>query len=131
MKCEDLLHFYNTVIRPSLEYASVAWSTGITQHHSDMLESLQKRAFATIYPHQTYSEALDSTKSKRLAQRRKEINIKFWAKIKDPTDRCNHLITRKQTLQYNFRNQIKYELPRIRTERFKQSYIPYSLFNLQ
>jgi len=40
----QLLHFYTTVIRPVLEYASPVWHHSITRAQSYQLESIQKRA---------------------------------------------------------------------------------------
>ena len=50
----DLLHFYTTVVRPVLEYACPVWHPGLTAAHSELLESVQKRAIRIIYPDADY-----------------------------------------------------------------------------
>ena len=46
---QQLLHFYTTVIRPVLEYASPVWHYSITHAQSKHLESIQKRAVHIIF----------------------------------------------------------------------------------
>ena len=46
---QQLLHFYMTVIRPVLEYASPVWHYSITRAQSQDLESIQKRAVHIIF----------------------------------------------------------------------------------
>jgi len=46
---QQLLHFYMTVIRPVLEYASPVWQYSITRAHPQHLESIQKRAVHIIF----------------------------------------------------------------------------------
>jgi len=40
----DLLCFYNAIMRPVLEYASLVWHLSLTVAQPKSLESLQKRA---------------------------------------------------------------------------------------
>jgi len=46
---QQLLHFYMTVIRPVLEYASPVWHYSITRAQSQHLESIQTRAVHIIF----------------------------------------------------------------------------------
>ena len=47
---EDIIMFYKTVIMPVLEYSFPTRYTGLlTQHDSEIIESLQKRAFYVIF----------------------------------------------------------------------------------
>jgi len=50
----DLLHFYTIVVRPVLEYACPVWHPGLTVAHSELRESVQKRAIRVIYPDANY-----------------------------------------------------------------------------
>jgi len=44
---QQLLHFYTTVIRPVLGYASPVWDHSITRAQSSQLKSIQQRALVT------------------------------------------------------------------------------------
>jgi len=54
----DLLCFYNTIVRPVLEYASPVWHSSFTAAQTESLESLQKRTIRIIYPYLDYSGSL-------------------------------------------------------------------------
>jgi len=41
---DDLLHYYKSVIRPTIKYACPVWQSGLTSDQRDRLESLQRRA---------------------------------------------------------------------------------------
>ena len=43
-----MLHFFKTVIRSLLEYASPVWHNRLTNEQSDQIESIQKRALKII-----------------------------------------------------------------------------------
>ena len=44
LSVDDLVMYYQAVIRSSLEYASPVWNAGLTQKHSEDIERVQKRA---------------------------------------------------------------------------------------
>ena len=52
----DLLRVYLSVIRPVVEYACPVWHTNLPVYLSDTIETVQKRAFRTIYPGISYSD---------------------------------------------------------------------------
>ena len=54
----DLLCFYNTVVRPVLEYVSPVWHSSLTVGQSEALESMQKRAMRIIFPNLDYNGSL-------------------------------------------------------------------------
>ena len=63
--------FYQTVIMPVLEYSYPTWHTGLlTQHDSEIIESIQKRAQYVIFPNINYQEALQTSKPQLLSSRR-------------------------------------------------------------
>ena len=53
LSSSHLLHFYTTVIRPVLEYASPLWHPTLTKSQIDRLEAVQRRAIKVIFvtPH--------------------------------------------------------------------------------
>ena len=60
---EDLSMLYKTVIMPVHEYSYPTWHTGLlTQHDSEIIESIQKRAQYVIFPNINYQEALQTSK---------------------------------------------------------------------
>jgi len=70
---QQLLHFYMTVIRPVLEYASPVWHYSITRAQSQHLESIKKRAVHIIfsftrgmpYPNVLFVAKLNSLKDRQ------------------------------------------------------------------
>jgi len=49
MSSDDLLYYYQSVVRPVIEYACVVWHTSLTQEQTKQLESIQKRAMKIIF----------------------------------------------------------------------------------
>jgi hypothetical protein len=48
VSADDLLHYYTSVIRPTVEYACSVWQSGLANERRDPLESLQRRALQLI-----------------------------------------------------------------------------------
>ena len=59
---KDLVIFYITCIRPTMEYACPVYHNSLPNYLSDELESLQKRAMRIIFPSLPYFEALELAK---------------------------------------------------------------------
>ena len=49
MKEKDLVIAFNTIIRPSVEYAAIAYHTLIPNYLAEQLEQVQKHAMKIIY----------------------------------------------------------------------------------
>jgi hypothetical protein len=49
MTTDDLVYYYQSVIRPVTEYACVVWHTSLTKGQTQQLESIQKRAMQIIF----------------------------------------------------------------------------------
>jgi len=45
----DLLHLYNAIVRPVLEYACPVWHSGLTAGQCNAIENTQKRDIPVIY----------------------------------------------------------------------------------
>jgi len=54
---EDLMYFYQAVVRPVLEYACPAWHTRITKDQTKSLEDIQRRVLQVIIGNIPYEEA--------------------------------------------------------------------------
>jgi len=74
----DLLCFYNTIVRPVLEYASPVWHSSLTVAQTESIESLQKRAMRIIYPHLDYGGSLVIAKADTLEGRRDLLARRFF-----------------------------------------------------
>ena len=131
VKKEDLVELYCYLVRPVVEYACQVWHAGITQELSNILESVQKRALRIIYPDLQYREALQESNLPTLIERRQGLCIALFKSIQQPSHKLHHLLPAPRDIFYNTRNQLKYPLPLYRTNRSKNTFIPWCLFNAQ
>ncbi|KAK2186517.1 hypothetical protein NP493_197g01015 [Ridgeia piscesae] len=106
---KDLVSVYVSVVRPVIEYACPVRHTNLPQHLSDNIEVIQKRALKCIFPGLGYSEIPRRVILDTLNVRRDSICQKY----------------------YNIRQQNVYPLPVTRTNRFRNSFIPWALYNCQ
>ncbi|KAK2189135.1 hypothetical protein NP493_115g15040 [Ridgeia piscesae] len=115
---KDLVNVYVSVVRLVLEYACPVWHTNLPQYLSDNIEVIQKRALKCIFPGLGYAEILRRVKPDTLNVRRDSI--------------CqNYLLPDKRHTKYNIIQQNVYPLPVTRTNRFRNSFIPWALYNCQ
>ena len=133
MTSEDLLYYYQSVVRPVTEYACAVWHSSLTQEQTKQLECIQRRAMKLIYGGNVgdLSRALDFLPS--LAERRGQITEKFFKTLLNPTSCLHSLIPAKRnsdvTCKCRYANQ--YPLPWTRTEHYKKSTIIYGLEHYQ
>ena len=85
---QNLLRFYCSVIRSTLEYGDVLWHGGLTIVQSDNIERIQKRAFRIILPGVGYLIALDNLNMQSLNKRRENHCVDLIANLYEP----NHLL---------------------------------------
>ncbi len=124
---KDLTMYYKSVIRPLLEYACPAWHTSLTNHDSELLEHIQKRALYVIAPGKTYDEALSTTELQSLSNRRESICKTFFEHIRHENNKLNYLLTKRKDIHYNLRHKQPYDIITPHTERFKCSFIMHGL----
>ena len=123
---EDLVCFYTSVIRTVLEYACPVWHSSLTTGQSDMLESLQKRALRIIYSDMDYHTSLFLAELDTLYSRREHLTQRFYKRNIDCSSSClNYLLPEQRDFVTKLRRASKYESFRTRTERFRNSCIPY------
>jgi hypothetical protein len=67
---QDLLQFYCSIIRSTLEYGDVLWHGGLTNAQSANIERVKKRAFRRILPGVEYFVASNHLKMQTLSERR-------------------------------------------------------------
>ena len=114
-----------------LEYAAQVWHAGLTQAQSKTVESIQRRVLKIIFPEKSYSEALAHGHLKTLAERRKDLCSDLFRDMQHPGHKLNHLLDLKNENQYDLRNPQKYEVPFCRTDRYKNTFVPFCLYNFQ
>ena len=127
----DLITVYLSIIRPVLEYACPAWHTNLQVYLSNNIELIQKRALRCIYPGEIYQEILNSISLSTLKDRRDLICKRYFNKMKDASHKLNHLLPGLRDVQYDMRHCNRYELPLTRTNRYKDSLVPWGLNNCQ
>ena len=130
---DDLLHYYKSVIRPTIEYACPVWQSGLTNDQRDRLESLQQRALKLIsnsYDYELYCVLYDI---EPIAVRLDNLARQFFYKICRSTDCINYLLPNKRPTELLNRLRQPNSLPGIlcKTNRYYRSFIPYAIQNYQ
>ena len=128
---KDLLVFYKSIVRPHLEYSSQTWSSGITQTQSENIERVQRRALRIIYPDEDSVSALRKSGLQTLQERRTKFSKKLFLEMQNENHVLNKLLPRKNDINMRRRHTTKYPLPQVNSNRFKNSFLPHSLFNFQ
>jgi hypothetical protein len=127
----DLKCFYVASIRSILKYSCQVFHYGLPQYLSDVIERIQKRALRIIYLQLSYQDALDTLELKTLSPRRGDLCKKLFNSILDVEDhKLRNLLPPKVTSDtYNFRNENIFNIPKYRTNRFRDTFIISSLIN--
>ena len=122
------------VIRLAFQLAPLPSSS--TTRKSDQLELLQKRALRNIYGgshfnSESYASYCAELGIETLRVRRDLIARRFFHRILEPTSCLHHLIPPKRTCSQaaKLRQSMPYSIPFARSERFRNSFILYSLNN--
>jgi len=128
LSIEDLIYFYQTVIRPTMEYCCPVWHPGLTEGQTEKLEKQQERALRIIMPEASYDLALQIACLDTLVQRRESICKTFFNKIcSDPDHKLNYLLPPTKASS-NTRRPNKFPLPKLKNDRYKSSFIVHSVF---
>ena len=127
----DLLSIHVSVIRPVLEYACPVWGTNIPGYLSDKIEMVQKRALNAIYPGMSYDSILERLNISLLASRRIHLCTKYFNDMKRTDHKLHHLLPEPRNVQYSLRKYNDFPTIRARTNRYKNSFIPWCLSNSQ
>ena len=127
----NLVSVFLSIIRPVLEYACPVWHTNLPTYLSDSIELIQKRAMKSIYPGQSYADVLQCMGLPTLNERRELLCKLYFNKIKISSHKLNHLLPDIRNIEYDIRQCNVYPLPRTRTNRYRNSLIPWGLYNCQ
>ena len=117
---EDLICIYVLFIRSRVEYSAIVWHSSLTQGEEIELERVQKVALRLILKEDygDYESALRKTNLKTLKSRRKDLCEQFAKK-------CVKSEHSKDLFPLNSGKHEKYHVTFARTDRFKNSAIPY------
>ena len=128
----ELLLYYKTVVRPIIEYACPVWQSGLTEEHRQRLEAIQRRAFRIISGSTDYDLQCVVYDIEPVSIRLQNLTRSFFDRINEKHD-CLHWLLPPSCSNYTDRLRTFNKLPLIkcRTQRFKQSFLPYSLANFQ
>ena len=133
--CNSLV--WNTVTNSSIPLWTIYNSCGELYNQrvkNKMLkflsEQIQIRAMDIISPQLSYTDALTHHNITTLYDRRTQMCKRFFVAMQYESHKLNYLLP-SLLERRQLRSTLKYELPKCRTKRFKNSFVPYCLFNLQ
>ena len=110
-----------------LEQSSNIWHSTLSIENSENLERVQKNAVRNILQekYETYDSALKLLKLETLYERREKLILKFGLKCTQ-LDQTKHLFPQNRTeCEMETRNKEKYKVNHARTNRYKNSTVPY------
>ena len=129
LSTKDLLSVYFSTVRSVLEYAAPVWGSSLTADQSSALEMIQKRAFRIIFPNTSYEDSLLANNISSLKDRRYLLSKKFFNSITKTENQVSDLLTPNNNRRH--RNNLKFQIPKCKTDRFKYSFIPFALTSFQ
>ena len=128
---QDLIDTYTSLIRPLLEYACPVWHTSLPQYLHDDIECVQKRALIIICGYAPYEENLACANLLTLRERRENICRKMFRDMCNPNHKLHHLLPKPRNVSQSLRTVKPLEAPFSRTNRYRDSFIPYAIRNYQ
>ena len=130
IQTSELNRVYTSMIRPVLEYCVEVWTTCLTKEQCFQVESIQRRACKIMLPNDKYEEACYTLSLPTLEERRYQMCKTTFEKIKQDNHKLNYMLVKRNELKYGLRNQYPYVKPKCTTNRFRRSFIPWCLYNL-
>lgn len=121
----NLVKFYCSCIRSVLEYACQLFHSSLPQYLSDDIERIQKRAMRIILPNLSYTDAIEKAGLHTLYSRRESLSCKLFNDIVSNEDHklAELLPPRTSSTTARLRKRRTFEIPRLRTNRLKNSFI--------
>ena len=124
---DDLVIVYKQYVRPILEFACPVWHPGLTRDQNKVLEKLQKRAFRIILSvdvvsSTSYDHMCDMVQLPPLETRREQLHLKFGQNL---LGSMKHRSLLPPTRSNNLCNANTLSIPKCRTNRYKNSTIPF------
>ena len=130
---DDLVQYYKSVIRPTIEYACPVWQSGLTNDQRNRLESLQRRAIRLISGSQDYEFYCCIYEIEPIAVRLDILAQQFFNKICDSNDCINYILPNKRPIELVNKLRQSNSLPGIlcNSNRFFKSFIPHAIQHYQ
>jgi len=133
IKTEEI--FVELLLNCRLEYACPAWHTSLTKQQttSTSLENIQCRALQIIAGNIPYDEACCLFKLTSLSERQDSLCSKLFRQLVSQSHILHCLLPaqRDDSLTGRLRSRNKYPTVCARTNRLKNSFIPYAIANYQ
>ena len=107
------------------------WHTNLPKYLSDNIEMIQKRAMKSIFPGKSYDDILNAIGMCTLHDRRHFLCAQYFKCMQVKSHKLNHLLPEQRCLSYDMRSANMYPLPLCRTNRYRNSLIPWGLNNWQ
>ena len=114
---------YCACIRSILEYASPVFHYSSAIYLSNKIERVQKRFLRRIYADLSYDDAIKVSELATLFDRRSAACHKLFEEAQQKDHKFHSLIPQEKVCKYPVRRCTKFSLPRIRTDRYKNSFI--------
>ena len=128
----SLVQIYCTCIRSTLEYACQTFHSNLPEYLSNQIERIQKRALRMLYPEERYGDALKLTGLQSLADRRDRLSRELFNSVSiNNNHKLADLLPPLNPNNINLRSTSKYDLPVLKTNRFKDSFINYYASKVQ
>ena len=127
LSLQDMVEIYILYIRSILENSAVVWHSSLTAADRLAIERVQKVAFRIILSenYQSYDKALEITGLPTLEERRILLCKKFAIKCLKNAKTCKMFPLNLQTTTVKTRKPERFYVQPARTERLKDSAIPY------
>ena len=124
---DDLLTIYILYVRSILEQSCQVWHSSLNLENFQDLERVQKNALKIILQDDyiSYSNALDLTALPTLFERRSTLCLKFAKSCLKSKDMKSMFPLNKVDYHIQTRSREKFQVQEARTERLKNSSIPY------
>jgi len=119
--------YYQTVVRPVLEYACPVWHSSLSKQQIKLLEDVQRRALQIIVSNIPYAEACCMLSIQSLADRQSELcRTLFKQIVNNEFNSLHYLLPAKRDTQLICwpRSTMVYPTFRARTNWFKNSFLP-------
>ena len=122
-----LEHIYKTFVRSRLEYASTLWHSSLTVSNREDIERIQKSAMKVIFKNdfQSYARSLKILKMESLQDRRERLSLNFAKKCLKQNEMSDMFPKHLNHSNIAVRNFERYHVNHARTERYKNSAIPF------
>jgi hypothetical protein len=129
MQTDDLLYYYQSVVRPVAEYACVVWHTSLTKGQTKQLENIQRRAIKIIFGNDSAAASNALSSLLPLSERRELLTKQFFKSLLDPSSCLHDIIPAKRDVNTisKLRQTKQYPSAKARTEHYKNSTIIYAL----